>query len=328
MKLKSYILLILNIGFFPLHSQETKTYSSENGNFVYQYYENLQLDRIYNGTYKEQSGSTLIKGLFKENLKSGNWRYVKFSIDIYEDRGMDARYEKDFKENKDTIYRKEVSGNYHNNMKNGIWTFKSNYDLKSKEYRNIQRFEFKNDTIIGNIDFTENVGSLSRGYKGQIDSLGNFTGLWQKKINSEREDIIEFHKGFVIKELSRNLVTGDIFKKYIPNKAKIISVIDKINLNKTKLTSEFSSMNYSIKYMNKTHFMNIKNSPDYYFESTNYMGDSLIDIYFKALMEPWIEISKYKGNMNIEFYHSYPVYLIKLIRNEKDYHSEKFNDSE
>ncbi|MBC5839760.1 hypothetical protein [Flavobacterium muglaense] len=325
MKLRSYIFLIFNIGFFPLHSQETKTYSSENGDFVYQYYENSQLERIYNGTYKEQNDGLIITGQFKENLKSGNWKYITFDMDIYGGKGMDAKYEKDFKENTDTVYSKEVSGNYLNNMKNGVWTFKSSYDLKSKEYKNVRSFEFKNDIIIGNIDFSENVGSLNPGYKGQIDSLGYFTGLWHKKINTKSEDIIEFYKGFIIKELGRDLVTGDVYKKYIPNKEKMIAVIDKIILNKVDLYSDPPSFNYLSRNLDN---LEIKKYPEYYYMTTNNMGYNLIDEYFKVLMKPWINISRYKGNMNTNFTYYEPKYLIKLIRTEKDFHSEKFNDNE
>jgi hypothetical protein len=327
MKSKIYIFLFININVFQFsYSQELKKYISDSGHFEYQYYENSQLERIFNGTYKELSNNKRIKGQFKENKKSGYWQYVLLSIDKFGGESEDAVHEENFKYNTDTIYSREVSGNYENNKKNGIWTFKSNYDLKSKKYRRIRSFEFKNDTIIGNIDFSEDVGSLEPGYKGQIDSSGNFTGLWQKKINSEKEDVIEFYKGFIIKVLKRDLTTGDIYEKYIPNKASIINVIDKIILNKIKLTFENTSYNYS--FISSPHssqyFLELKNLPDYFVKSTNGMGDSLIDIYFTAMMEPWSDISQYKGKMNIMFYHNNPVYLIKLDHN--DFHFEKFGE--
>lgn len=327
MKSKIYIFLLINISVFQFsYSQELKKYTSDSGDFEYQYYENSELERIYNGTYKELSNSKIIKGQFKENKKSGYWQYVRLSIDKFGGESPDAVHEENVKYNIDTIYSREVSGNYENNEKNGIWTFKSNYDLKSKKYRRIRSFEFKNDTIIGNIDFSEDVGSLRPGYKGQIDSSGNFTGLWQKKINSEKEDVIEFYKGFIIKVLRRDLITGDIYEKYIPNKESIINVIDKIILNKIKLTFEDTS--YFFSYSNyppsSRDILELKKLPEYYVKSTKGMGDSLIYDYFTEIMEPWSDISQYKGEMNTRFYHNNPVYLIKLDYN--DFYFKKFGE--
>lgn len=167
MKFKICFIVLLYIG--TIHKsfcQETKTYSSEDGNFVYQYYEDSQMNRIYNGTYKEINQNITIKGHFKENQKNGTWLYL-ITQDLYTKN--------------DFIFNREFFGNFKNNKKNGLWSYKSNYDKKTKIFNSISNLNFKNDTIVGDIDFTNlQVDNIS-GYKGKIDSLGNFTGIWQKK---------------------------------------------------------------------------------------------------------------------------------------------------
>lgn len=229
MKLKIYFFIIFSIGILQ-HSfcQETKTYSSDNGNFVYQYYENSQMERIYNGQYKENYKNCIIKGQFKENMKTGNWYYL----------------------NQEGSYKhREYFGNYINDKKNGVWTYKLDYNERTKKFNTVFNLNFRNDTIVGHIDFSNfdltrnkygGYKGLEFGYKGELDSIGNFTGIWQKKANSKNEDIIEFYKNFIIKILKRNLETGEIIEKYLPNKDLITKKIDEfyskkiISLNNKK----------------------------------------------------------------------------------------------
>jgi len=297
MKLKIYFLIILSIGIsLYSFSQETKTYSSENGNFVYQYYENSQMERMYNGTYKELYKNCTIKGQFKDNKKTGNWYYFK--------------KENAYANSNDGIYNREISGNYENDKKNGVWTYKLGYNQKNKKYNSIYNLNFKNDTIIGIIEFADTESEEKElGYSGQLDSLGNFTGIWHKKINSKREDIIEFYKNYIIKILRRDLVTGAIYEKYLPNREIIIKKIDEldgVSLTEGDTYSDFYGR-------------------DYGFENTR-IGSDFVAVFVRKIIHVDIE-SQRNDIINDSFFYKKPIYLLSR-KKDGSRKLERFNNTE
>lgn len=135
-----------------------------------------------------------------------------------------------------------------------------------------------------------------------------------KKKNNSNEDIIEFHRNFVIKILSRDLVTGNIYEKYLPNKEIIVSKIDELYLNKTDLLKSDTQYHYD-------------GTDLFRYEETN-LGYHLVGKFVKDIIHPiqYDEIiSKVDNIVNENFYYLKPKYLLK--RKKDGYNSfEKFND--
>jgi hypothetical protein len=305
MKLKIISIILLSVSLSQhLMCQELKTYNSIDGKFVYQYYENSDFERIYNGSYKELYENCNIEGKFIENKKNGYWYYFK-------------KHNYNSKIN-DGYFNREISGNYENDKKNGIWTYKEGYDYKSKKFRSIIKLKFLNDTIIGDIELDNYSNSSGEfGYRGKLDSLGNFTGIWKQKHNDNQEIIYEFHKNFVIKMLRRNLVTGEIYEKYLPNREEIISKIDEIILNNLKLLKGESYANGYFRGKDK-----------YRYEESN-LGYQLLGKFISEIINPTVEgnIKSQKNNIiNTSFFYKSPIYL--LVREKEDYGFKRFLNSE
>lgn len=285
-KIKIYLLLISCVIYFQSFCQEQKTYTSKDKKLIYEYYENAELERVYNGKYIEYNQNCIIKGQFSNNVKTGNWYYLN--------------QEGSFK-------HREYFGNYTNNRKNGVWTYKLDYNEKTKKHNTVFNLKFKNDTIVGKIDFSNfdltrnqygGYKGLKFGYKGEMDSIGNYVGIWTKKINTKNEDIIEFYKNFVIKILKRNLETGVIIEKYLPNREKIIKKIDDF-YEKRKLSK------------NEIKFNNKEEGECYVFPT--YMSRDLItnfitEIHYQYLTPSIKSINSEKINDKIIFY-SEPYFL-------------------
>ncbi len=276
--------------------QEQKTYISEDKKLIYEYYENSEFERIYNGKFENQyfdntstkSFLRKARGQYSENKKIGQWYYYLSD-------------ESDWR----NIIIEEYFGTYNNDLKNDLWTIKIKSEKKTF-YDQTINITFKNDTIVGDIDFSNfKHSSISAGYKGQLDSLGRFNGIWQKKTNSNEEDIIEFYKNFVIKILKRDLETGRIYEKYLPNRELIINKIDEIYLNKINLN---------------------KCEPEYYcegkdlfrFEETNY-GYQLIWQYAHEFFP--IKHRNYSDKNPEGFIYNNPKFLLIRI---SDYRFERF----
>ncbi len=278
--------------------QEQKTYISEDKKLMYEYYENTEFERIYNGKFENQyynnentkSYLRKAKGKFIENKKTGYWYYYIGNNDGINNKTFE-----------------EYSGEYINDLKNGRWDITYQSFKEGKLQNQKININFKNDTIVGDIDFSNFTNGTiveGTGYKGQLDSLGNFSGIWQNKINSKNENIIEFYKNFIIKILKRDAETGTIYEKYLPNRKLIINKIDEIYLKKIKLN---------------------KCEPQYYcqgtdllrFEETNF-GQELVGTYIREFFP--IKHNNYKKKSE-DFIYMKPKFL--LIRTS-EYKFERF----
>lgn len=249
MKISNYLVssILLNLIFIQnITSQDLKNYIgsfsyinntgySISGVADYQYYEDDDLERIYNGGFKFTSeNNSLITGQYLNNKRVGDWK-ILINID-----GTTSSMVK-----KDIL---ECSGSYIDGKKNGNWTYKTDYDFDTKTYKVIDNLTFKNDTIIGKLD--NNIGSdncvincsSTAPYccliSGGFDENGLMTGVWKVKKEKEHQNIIiEFYKGYLIKYIIQNEENGAFSKKYLPNKELIVKKIDDLYSNKTNIPS-------------------------------------------------------------------------------------------
>lgn len=223
MKLKIYIFLLLNIGVFQLsYSQVIKEYNGkfDNGNgdkgiAKYQYYEDENLERIFNGNFKYEydsgNGVDGYYGKYENGMMVGIWNsYHRNSKEIY-----------------------EAQGEIKNNTKYGKWVFKAR-ETKSKE-NIIFDFSFKNDTII-NLNFKK------KNFRIQTDSNGIIqdTVILKYHIDNVRdarpfsevpryEVNMAVYKNVIIKYFQRELSNGFIKERFLPKKEEICNIIDNLN---------------------------------------------------------------------------------------------------
>lgn len=234
MKSKIYILLLLNIAVFQFsYSQITKEYigrfddgdgNNNKGIAKYQYYENENLERIFNGNFKYEYDNNYVFGYYgkyENGMKVGIWNSYHYTT------------------NKEILY--EAQGEIKNNTKNGKWLFKIK-DMKSKKTVTYD-FSFRNDTII-NLSLkhhnfriqTDSNGKIKDTIilKYDIDNLSTANPYFERP-NYEVSMVI--YDNVVIKYFQRRLSDGFIKEKFLPKKEEICSIVD-------NLTDDFELMSY------------------------------------------------------------------------------------
>lgn len=232
MKHNLYLLIILLAQFN--YSQELKTYKGKynEGDATYQYYENAEYERVLNG-YFEYSRKVLKEteskmynicvetGTFIDNKKNGEWTFRTKVISEF--LKLDAEI-------------LMIKGNYKNDLKTGAWAYTiSSIREVGKSFQPKLEFTgkliFLNDTIVSKLDYPA--------IKGEIDSKGNLIGNWYYH-KLDREITASFMENILVKLLDRNISTGKINAKYIPN-------LDLINfketINKFSRTNKYNTYN-------------------------------------------------------------------------------------
>jgi hypothetical protein len=184
-----------------IHAQELKLYNGtyKGAKATYQYYENTNLDRIYQGKFnfhkiklQDVSGANLyaditIHGNYKNNLKDGEWVFSSF--DNITDPVTD-----------------ELKVNFLNGKRNGKWKYIHTVIKKGVKYSLEATLNFKNDTLVGNVDFFDF-------FKGQANSAGDFVGRWTHKSRRE-EYVIDYSDNLIKHFVKRNFTTGEIYFRY------------------------------------------------------------------------------------------------------------------
>ena len=209
-------------------SQPIKTYtgSYEKGQATYQYYENKDYERFFQGSfsytrkaYDYSYFEEVIKGNFKDNLKVGLWSSNKKRT-ISDSRIGELKVTETF------------SGKYSNGEKIGMWTYKKQTKLNDKLETENVICSFEANILVGEIK-TNNLN-------GQFNRHGSFIGKWTKTISSfgegKLEYIAEFKNNIFLKLTVRQVNDGKILLRYdnseIVNKLndsinKDICIIDK-----------------------------------------------------------------------------------------------------
>jgi hypothetical protein len=204
-KATTFLLSIFSLA--TCFGQVIKTYSGTyaNGDATYQYYENSDYERIFNGKFQYKKvkdnlnlagthvpSLTEINGLFKNNLKTGFWT-GKENITTY------------VPSNGDLKIMQTINGQFINGLKDGQWTYKLNVKLNKKESNTSSIFNFKKNILTGQIDFRE--------MKGNFDDNGNFANSWFIK-HKNIEYIATFDNNTFSKLIIRNISDGEIIFRY------------------------------------------------------------------------------------------------------------------
>jgi len=187
----------LHLG-FPI-----QTYSGaidENTTATYQYYENDQYERVYQGDFKAVCSRNwtivTLTGKFSEDKKDGAWKVTSDIGNVFLGK-----------------YSEIVKGNYVNGNMEGTWT----YQVISKETGKIESqstANFKNNLQIGAYEFTlgeENIIKYRLNDEGFID--GEYTADFTDSDKVKWQHRAKFENGIMYFSLYRNLSTGEIIEK-------------------------------------------------------------------------------------------------------------------
>ena len=221
-----------------IFGQAVKTYSGTfgNGHAVYQYYENHDLERIYNGSFKykaatqtfnkSKTGTQITKitinGLYKNNLKSGPWEAIEeFTITSL----------------KNSIYTSTCKGNYENGLKQGVWINKENRNDEGKISQETTTYTFSNNIPVGLIQTTY--------ISGAFNKEGDFSEAWKLKIRNT-EYLAEFKSNIFVKLIVRDIPTGEILYKYHLKDFK-----ETMYDSATKIINYNSSLKFSVTDVNE-----------------------------------------------------------------------------
>jgi hypothetical protein len=249
-----------------VYSQELKTYKGEfqgtntTGIIDYQYYENSEYKRIYNGYFKFNSvvntyGFNLsIIGQYKENMKNGNWSYKLSSTPSLEYKNLTST----------------IVGAYSEGNLTGPWVFKRNATknirgmggslIGTSILTDFSSCNFTNNTFTG--AFKYNVGDIK--VSGNFDTNGFMDGEWKTEWTLDAipyQEIRQYKNGFCSKALYRNLATGEIL--YSIDKSSIYNSLTTDSL--TNQTVIIDGKKYKIELIDKTEvddviFHNINNT--------------------------------------------------------------------
>lgn len=200
--------LIILIGIFQnIFSQQLKTYQGpyKEGTVTYQYYDNPNYEREYQGTFKYTAKYITISGQYINNKRVGPWTTIKVTDPIYEN------------------IKEIVTGKYINGNMDGLWTLKRT-DLKTNKILINSSVHFKDGYLIDEFKYSNSKFSSDEYGKktdlsliGKFNDKGNFDSTWvlNYKINEiPFEDIKKLKDGFLYYNLIRNLSTGEIIEKY------------------------------------------------------------------------------------------------------------------
>lgn len=204
MKKEVYTLFILSLPAF-IYCQQIKTYNGafENGQATYQYFENDNFERIFQGSFSYHGTTNIIRhrqegiktnsvtltGFYKNNLKNGLWEGT-------EDYSIGGYYAK---------FRTYAKGNFKDGLREGLWSYSLKIDDQGKLRQESGTFQFIKNQLTGKIKLSD--------IEGSFDEFGDYTGIW--KIQREyKEYIAEFVQNTFIKLIIRDVRDGKIIFKY------------------------------------------------------------------------------------------------------------------
>lgn len=211
---------LLTLAFFlfaySLQAQTIKTYSGPygKGNATYQYYEDNNGERVYNGsfTYKGLEGTIKITGTYKNGKRNGNW-VCTLTNHFYIVMTMSGT----------------IQVNYLNGNREGISTYSlskdvNRFDVSGKETET-GRINFKNNIPSGEYFFSlankvnSNAGKRETNttIKGSFDENGYKTGEWNiQSVNNNLpiEEVKRYKQGYCYWYISRISSTGEINKRF------------------------------------------------------------------------------------------------------------------
>ena len=195
-----------------VNGQIIKTYQGPyGGNFLgttitgqatYQYYENENNERIFNGdfSFNSKNGDYYhhITGHFKNGLRNGQW---KIACKISGWRGV--------------LYIIVVTGEYNNGDLNGVFTYECT-EAKNNKVFATSKAHFKNNLLVGHYEYISSDEDNRFKIEYTLDSNGLYNGAFKVKYEKDGvpyKDSIQYSHGNVSSRLYRNMSTGEILSK-------------------------------------------------------------------------------------------------------------------
>lgn len=209
--MKKEILVIFGVILsITLNAQNIEKYSGkyENGTAEYEYYENNEFERIFNGYFNYKGRISIdfqgacdfiIKGSYKNNKKDGKWSYTI----------------------SDGVYKETIIGQYKEGLMNESWLYEA---INSKQgLHKKSEVTFSNNKLTGKFYYNGKVNldgtitnALINGFFNdscQIDSIWKITYIDWYNGNIEYEDIQKYKDGVLYWRLKRVKSTGEIIEK-------------------------------------------------------------------------------------------------------------------
>ncbi len=205
--MKRTLFLITCIFYFSTSSgQETKTYhglfsdGALSGTATYQYYEDENYERIFNGTFSLTSGDMKLNGGFKNNLRNGSWKITERS-----DESLSIG----------KVYLITALGSYKDGMLDGKWSY-TMIEQGSNKIVQKTNATFKENLLVGKYEFLDNYIKDNLRITMYFDSTGKLDGtrsVYYKVFGIPYEEIDKYKNGQLFWALHRNSTTGEILYK-------------------------------------------------------------------------------------------------------------------
>ncbi|MCE3295939.1 MAG: hypothetical protein K0R65_1653 [Crocinitomicaceae bacterium] len=185
-------------------AQTLQTYKGvfESGTATYQYFENEQSDRIYDGTFNYAGNPYTITGKFSKNQRIGKWKI--------------AAVNKVYKNEKSKVQlNTTVAGQYKNGSMDSTWTYSNaikTFNPKTKKFaakpeKTISVANFADNHFVGKITYEKGVTAKTT-VSGQFNSAGFPDGLWTIKSAKEVEEL-RYKDGVLLSRIVKDPATGD-----------------------------------------------------------------------------------------------------------------------
>lgn len=207
-----YIFVLFVMQFYITTAQPLKEFNGSfgKGKASYQYFEDQNYNRIYNGSFEYNYATGRVKGAFLNNLRNGAWSFTKF---IKSTTFMKVKY---------LGYKAISKGIYVDGKMDGEWSF-SQTQAETNKLLMKSTANFKNGVLTGSYYYSDTRKVEQSGYdhdvlvKGCFDDHGFFDGNWlikYKKDNIQYEDIRKYKNGYLYFRVHRNSSNGNIIEKF------------------------------------------------------------------------------------------------------------------
>lgn len=203
MKALYYIIFIL-LNFNSFGQNEIKTYNGKYGNngiAIYQYFENDEFVRIYNGsfTYKDKYGT--LTGNFLNNKKNGEWKcIINNKINVNE------------------VEKIQIIGNYDNGYLTGKWKYvRQLYNNNVESLYELREANFDSSKFIKNMKYyvkkAKSIDSITLFFNNKGFIEGNYKVI-SKEYGNDFISNMTFNDGILCKLITIKNSTGEIIEKY------------------------------------------------------------------------------------------------------------------
>lgn len=264
--MKYFLLIFCTFFFTTIPAQTIYNFSGKykNGTASYQYYTNYNMDIILDGDFQYTANTIEIKGKFQKNKKTGMWTYLRKNPELKDNN----------------IF---IQGEYQNGLKNGTWIFNRYFISNGNKKEFNVTVNFKNDTLVGSIDFPN--------IKGQFSDHGTYIGKWVYK-KMTQENTVEFEDNVVTDFAIKSDTDTNPTAIYKINKTLISSLKNKPSkeLGRASTTKYFitNDLIYGTKDIKTDKPVDFKQYFDFFYIGLVQEVDNLLDI------SHFVEIEKIK----------------------------------